>query len=201
MRLILIAMIALLALAAVLQWRDWPPTLPAVPAAGSLDLPELPEQPSFTLDDERARDDYLSVVERPLFLPDRRPPQSPAPVDNMADGAEVPADEELTGVDVNAILINTEARRSVWLVDPSQGNELIRKRLGDDFKGWVIKDIEADRVRFERQGRIETLDLLDFSASSQRRLPVRPNSTSRRPPVRRSPQTASDSQAGPSHDR
>ncbi|WP_200346793.1 hypothetical protein [Halochromatium glycolicum] len=199
MRSVLISLIVLLALAAALQWRGWPPAPPPAPASGTLDLPEPPARPSIALDDTRTAEDYLSVAERPLFSPDRRPPSDePAPVVD-ADAATA---EELAGLDVNAILIQSPTLATVWLVPPAQRNELVKKRRGDDYEGWVITAIEPDRVRFERQGQSETLELNDFNAPPVRRSPPTQRREARRPPARtpRKPAPASQN-SGADDDR
>jgi hypothetical protein len=179
MRLSLGLLIVILAAALALQWLGWPrePATPAVP--GPQELPQLPDQPAVALDDDRTRDEYLSVSERPLFLPDRRPPDDEPEV---AVGPEEEVAEELTGLDINAILINRPDPASVWLVDARQRNTLIRKRLGESYQGWLITAIEPDRVKFERQGETKTLDLLDYDAT-----PVGPARPAPRRNVRRTP--------------
>jgi hypothetical protein len=181
MRPVLISLIAVLALAVVLQWRNWPPAPPAAPGSGTVDLPEPPAQPSVALDDSRTAEDYVSVAERPLFSPDRRPPSDePAPVQDT-DAATA---EELAGLDVNAILIQSPTLATVWLVPQAQRNTLVKKRLGDDYEGWAITAIEPDRVRFERQGQSETIELNDFNAPPVRRPPPTQRREARRLPAR-----------------
>jgi hypothetical protein len=185
MKLLLAIVIGGLALAVGLQWRDWPPSSPAPPDVEPAAPPVLSERPAPRLDDARTRDDYLAVIERPLFTPDRRPPpdeaeSEPEPV------AEVPEEAiaELKGTDVNAILLGKGSAPSVWLRDPRSRDELIRKRIGDDYKGWLVKAIEAERVQFERQGLTETLDLHDFAAAPARPVPGSRNDIRRRLPRR-----------------
>lgn len=199
MRLALALLIGILALAQALQWRGWPPEPPAAPAPGTIELPQSPAAPSTMLDEGRTRDEYLSVAERPLFLPDRRPPpDEPAEPPSAGDDAA----DQLVGLDINAILIGGPDPASVWLVDPRRRNELIRRRLGEEYKGWVITAIDADRVRFERQGVSETLELQDFATSPAQRPSQAPRRAVRRPPARALPKIPPASQrSGADHDR
>ncbi|MCF7994254.1 MAG: hypothetical protein K9L32_00060 [Chromatiaceae bacterium] len=164
------ALIALLATAAALQWRDWPPAPPPVSSTDSFQPAAAPLQPPPVLDTDRTRDDYLTIVERPLFRPDRRP-QPDDPVAEAGLEEEGAAAEALRNTDINAILIKSPDPPSVWLIDPMRRNELIRRRLGEDYQGWIITAIEPDQVRFERQGQTETLNLNDFLTAPQRRTP------------------------------
>lgn len=192
MRPVLLSLIVVLAIAAVLQWQGWPPEPPPAPAAGTVELPEPSARPSIALDETRTADDYLSVTERPLFLPDRRPPADEPSADVETDAATA---EQLAGLDVNAILIQSPNAATVWLVPPAQRNSLVKKRLGDDYEGWAITAIEPDRVRFERQGESETIELNDFSVPPVRRPPPTQRREARRPPTRtpRKPTPASPS--------
>jgi hypothetical protein len=108
----------------------------------------------------RPESDFAAIMERPLFTPDRRPPDvTPPPQPEEDLSAEV---AELTKVDVSATLILSPSDASVWLRDPAS-NELVRFRLGDEYEGWRIAEILSDRVLFERQGVRETLELHNFS--------------------------------------
>lgn len=179
MKRLLLGLCGILALGVAWQWRAWPPQPPdrtpatAPPAAGVAPATDGRASQLEALQEERLPSDYLSVAERPLFQPERRPPQdepepAPAPAQQQA--------VELTGVDVMAILIAEPGVPSVWLLDKRQAPTAQRYRLGDEFQGWRISAIEPEAVQLQRQGRSEQLPLLDFNA------PAPPNG---QPPPRR----------------
>jgi hypothetical protein len=145
----------------LLQWRDWPPQVPVPPVAeGDADLAfqAAPEADTLELMPLPPREEYASVIERPLFLPDRRPPpDEPA----MPTDDEPPEDlTELDGMDLSAVVI-TPSSVSAWVRAP-QGRELVRLRLGDDFEGWTVTGIEPERLLLERQGEADELVLRDY---------------------------------------
>ncbi len=161
----------------LLQWHGWSAdeALPAPPAAqaqataraqaADRGLDGVPLEPP-------PKEDYATVVERPLFLPERRPPP---------EEAEEPVVEEeplteLDGVDLTAVVI-TPAVVSAWVRSPGV-SELKRLRLGDDFEGWTVKTIAPDELVLERQGETNRLSLHDYENAPPpippTRLPAQP---------------------------
>lgn len=162
MRLLFAAIAAALCGVLVLQWHGWHPSAPAAPvsssdAAASASPTELPQASDLLLPPP-AKEEYASVSERPLFLPDRRPPPA-----EPEDEEESLPDElsDLAGTDLNAVLI-TPALVSAWVRAPGS-QELTRLRLGDDFEGWTVSGIEPDRLVLERQGETNELILRDYA--------------------------------------
>ncbi|MEA3638344.1 MAG: hypothetical protein VBE63_00185 [Lamprobacter sp.] len=164
MKLVLLGIAGLLALSLGLQWWDWREPLPPSPEASvQLDQISAPTTPQLSseLSLLRSEEDYIAVVERPLFLPDRRPlPAEAVDVEVPDLQAEI---ADLAMLDVSATLILSPTEASVWLRDPQQPG-LIRLRLGEEYQGWLVAQINADHILLERQGATETLQLLDFSA-------------------------------------
>lgn len=191
MKRLLLGIALLLTASLLLQWLDWRAPLPeGEEGAGLSDLVSAPAapDPNQAIPMLRPEDEYLAVIERPLFLPERRPPTE-EPVDLSGDDLSQEI-AELDKLDVSATLILSPSEASVWLKDPTQP-ELVRLRLGEEYQGWTVAGIETDRILMERQGTTETLDLLDYSASSPSRF---------RPPVNqgsRMPSRTSSSAAGP----
>ena len=142
-----------------LQWRSWPPALPAPPpgadaapaaAASGEAPPKLPPVPP--------REDYASVAERPLFLPDRRPPPE-EPEDASDEGLpEEPA--ELKDVDFSAVVITPDAVKA-WVTPYSQERRWLR--IGDEIDGWTLTRIGPDSLVLERQGETNEILLRDYA--------------------------------------
>jgi general secretion pathway protein N len=208
MKPLLMALALLLGAVVALQWYGWAAdaTLPSPPpasasAAGSGEtdnagLPELALEPP-------PQEDYASVVERPLFLPERRPPPEEEE-EPMAEEAPV---TELDGVDLTAVVI-TPAVVSAWVRSPGNA-ELQRLRLGDDFLGWTVKTIQPDELVLERQGETNRLSLRDYENAPApippTRLPPRRQERDaqrdqprRQPVARRGPGTQQNDAAGSS---
>jgi len=192
MKLILLGISMLLGLILLLQWQDWRQQLPTSPeAAVPAELLEGPSDPppSAELGILQPEDDYVAVMERPLFLPDRRP----AP--EASDAEQTPnLDEEiaeLERLDVTATLILSPTEASVWLRDLGQ-KDLVRLRPGDQYQGWTVAQINRDHILMERQGVTEKLELLDFSKPA---LPP-PRRPARAAPPARGRQAPDPSQRG-----
>lgn len=160
MRVALSVLALLLAGVLASQWWGWSPGggVPGPPAV-STQSSAAEDRPGSTLPDVSLelppQEDYASVVERPLFLPERRPPAE-------EDEPEAPAPEltELDGTDLTAVVI-TPALVSAWVRGPND-QEVQRLRLGDDFLGWTVKTIEPDQLVLERQGETNRLLLRDY---------------------------------------
>jgi len=160
------ASIALLAfaLAALLiwQWWDWPRPLFEPSAQGQASSrAKVPTQSSKDRSELFAplgeKEEYAAVTERPLFLPNRRPP-SEEPEGDTQEELEAPSD--LARLDLNAILI-TPSESSAWIRDPTKKG-LVRVRLGDELSGWSVQEIRSDRILLKRQGEKDTLVLRDY---------------------------------------
>jgi general secretion pathway protein N len=180
-----------LALAAVLvwQWWNWPGPVPEPDAAGPVSPPvqvssQPPEDPTDLLAPLGEKDEYANVTERPLFLPDRRPPSEDPEEDAPAE-EEAPAD--LAGFDLNAVLI-TPSETSAWIRDPAK-KQLVRLRAGDKLSGWSVQQILSDRILLERHGDKDTLVLRDY-----KNMP--PPAPPRRKPVARKPRQRMPRAAG-----
>lgn len=154
----------------VAQWKDWPDPLPQLGeqelAAAAEGVPAVAAPAIAGLDATslRPESDYVTVLERPLFLPDRRPsPEEPAADTENDQFAEA---SEVSKLDVKATLIRTPDDASVWLQDPTN-NELVRLRLRDEYQGWTVAKINPDRILLERDGVTEALTVFDFSRPSE----------------------------------
>ena len=143
-----------------LQWRSWSPA-PPPPAdyqtAGSAAAETAATPAEALLEPPPAKEEYGSVIQRPLFLPERRPPPDEA---EDVEEPETEAIAELDGMDLNAVVI-TPSTVSAWVRRPNT-RDAVRLRLGDEFEGWTVQTIEPDRLVFERQGDTDELILRDY---------------------------------------
>jgi general secretion pathway protein N len=179
------ALMALMALllggVLALQWHDWRAAseLPAISAdpAGAQVETEASGRRSAADAELLPRDEYAEVVERPLFLPDRRPPP---PLDEEEPEVEPPETTELDGVDLTAVII-TPDEVSAWLRAPGEP-KLVKRLLGEEFLGWTVKTIEPALVVFERQDETDEIHLRDYANAPQ---PIPPTRLSPRGQARR----------------
>jgi hypothetical protein len=135
------------------------------------------------------KDSYAQVSERPLFRPDRRPRK-----DEPEEAAEAPVEEasDLAGMDLTGVLLSPKVT-TAWVRDPSQPTP-VRLRLGDALAGWTVRDIKADRLVLERQGKTDTLLLRVFDAPGAA-APPPPAAAPQRPPAVARPPTSAKTPA------
>lgn len=163
MKLGLLILAGVLAAILVREWAGWPPAPPqASDQGGQASLPEThkskaPASPNDLLLPLEDKEQYAVIMERPLFLPDRRPPED-EPEENQEQKAETDAD--IASLDLNAILISP-GEISAWIRDPKD-KRLIHVKPGDGLHGWVVQKILSDRLVLQRQGENDTLVLRDY---------------------------------------
>ena len=162
MRLLLVALALALVAVLALQWRGWPPQRVVavaeskVPQAEKLDSAN--HSPFDLLDSPVDKEEYAVVIERPLFLPDRRPPtEEPA---EQTDEPQQVTHTDLVRMDLTAVVITTDESRA-WVRDSAK-QELFKLRLGDDLAGWTVSAIHEDEVELQRQGETDALVLRDY---------------------------------------
>lgn len=174
-----LSLLVLGAVALAYQWSDWPPSVPeSLPGSGD------PQgsgghghgDPLAGLESHEPREAYASVTDRPLFRPQRKPPDPVAGLPGPVSDDQPAVD--LTGLDLSAVVISPSVV-SAWVRD-SKEQGLKRVRLGDELEGWSVKDILGDRVVLERQGERNELLLRDFSKAPP---PASPPPRARPPPA------------------
>ena len=124
-------------------WNQWDtPTEidpPPPPQGGAGAPPPLPEVAPFV---PPMIEDFTEFIERPLFRPDRRPPEPPEDAPIEIAPAEVPAGEfVLVGVVITA-------SEQLALIQQAGAGELLRLSVGGVVNGWSVQSIEPDRVFF-----------------------------------------------------
>ncbi len=116
-------------------------------------------------------EDYAEIVERPLFIQERRPPPAQeaqvAPETAIETGAGAPPPFVLVG-----IVITPETKEAL-LLKPGQ-KDLIRGLIGQRFDGWKVDSIEPDRVVVSRGTGTTEIELeRKSSALPKRKVPTR----------------------------
>ena len=162
MRLPLFILTVVLAAALGIEWLGWPPE-PSQRTGNNGQAPhsdqetKQPNNPMRLLVPLEDKEQYAVIMERPLFLPDRRPPEDEP--EEPETKTPLP-DPDLTGLKLTAVLI-TPLVRTAWVQDPKE-KDLVEVRPGDSLGGWAVKQVLSDRLLLERQGQTDTLILRDY---------------------------------------
>lgn len=136
------------------QWHDWSQTAAVAaylqPAAVQKPGPDMATGPLPSVDAPGPLDDFMEVIERPLFTKDRRPPP---------EEAETVQEAVVTGrpqVQLSGIVATQGTYKAH--IRPPKGETLI-VAVGDDYEGWQVAEILPDRIFLLRDGRREEFDL------------------------------------------
>ena len=94
--------------------------------------------------------EYVEIVRRPIFSPNRRP-------------AQVSGDIQLQTVafELNLKLIGIiiSSGEPIAIVSPGNSTSFVRLTEGDSYQGWVVAGIEPQRVTLRRDAAVEYLEL------------------------------------------
>jgi hypothetical protein len=115
------------------------PADPGRPVAARMVQP-LPREKTFAM---APIGKFSAIIERPIFSPNRRP------------AAKQPGSEkQLPGSNLALFGIAISAGERIALVGVERGTGLARMKKGEVFSGWVLVDIEQNRVLL-RQGTVD----------------------------------------------
>jgi hypothetical protein len=160
-----------LSLLLMLQWRDWPPERLIIsrpdtpgdslqPTGGK--ARESPRPTSLSLVEKQ---DYVSVTERPLFLPGRRPPEETPETEDQEAPKEVEPLTALDAMDLNAVIITPDGAVA-WVSTPNSPKPQ-KVRIGDELEGWKVKAITSDNVEVQGLASTDSLVLRNFGQGGQ----------------------------------
>ncbi len=170
------------------QWRHWPPELPAEPPRSGTVAPWAPslatgeKKPLDLLSPPLHEADYASIVERPLFRPDRRPPEK-EPETQPEPAPEPGSIVSLDTMDLVAVLI-TPGTAIAWVrtqADPTPR----RFRVGDTIEGWRLKAIHPNELELSQGGKTDWLVLRNYAQPFQPKLSSRQRYNRRSTPASR----------------
>lgn len=121
---------------------------PALAQTSGRPLSELPPIESFS-----------ETVERPLFLPDRRPPA----IEETQEEAE---DVESGLFTLLGIIVSPTQRIALVKVRGSQA--VLQLSEGQQANGWTVLQIRPEEVIFESNDKTETIELIDIKTPTRR---------------------------------
>lgn len=138
-------------------------------------IPALAPQPRFAMPPITT---YPETIKRPLFSPSRQP---------QVETTEIPGPKAVPNSDIKArlsgIIITPEGRFAL-LQKPTE-TEAIRVSEGQNFEGWVVKSIHADRIVLNRGDSTQVVmieDEIRKAPPATRRKPRRPRRNRARTP-------------------
>jgi hypothetical protein len=143
--------------------------------AVSEDVPELPGM-HFSLP---PLEHYREIVERPLFMPDRKPQKPEEQAEVTAPGPVNPLQVRLLGT-----IITPQKREA--LIEDTVAGRVLHLAPGMPIQDWQVKEIKPDRVVLVRQGQPQELLLRTYN-EPQAAIPKGPMVAGRMPNVPRTP--------------
>lgn len=156
----LLGLCLLLLLVLIIEWLMIEPSeRTVVPAtATENNQSSLTELPKLKLA-KQAVETYSQMVERPLFIKGRKPI---ADEEGEAITEEVGEIEDLILLGIYSIKGKTSAlfkKMETGRKKPGKSRTFLKKSEGEDVAGWLLKEIETDRVVMEQRGKEQTIML------------------------------------------
>lgn len=136
-------------------WHRAPQVAKPEPAA---DLALPPPLPKFQMPPLA---EFATTLERPLFFPDRRPPEPDAAAQSEAPGSTETAAQASLDVVITGVILSDAV--SFALVQRRGDSEVLRLAKGDIVDGWSVSEIMPDRVTFAREQELQEVELGDPS--------------------------------------
>jgi general secretion pathway protein N len=162
--LLLVTLLGLGGMLAV-QWRGWPPERQIAPLDGPGEATQpvnaKPDNPLDRLSLPSNKEDYATVIERPLFLPGRRPPEEAPEAEGPEETSEGQPLVALDTMDLNAVII-TPTGAVAWVRTPNDPKPR-KVQVGDDLEGWTVKAIATGEVEMQGQDIADRLVLRNYS--------------------------------------
>jgi hypothetical protein len=93
--------------------------------------------------------EYVEIVRRPIFSPNRRPPQE----------GDIQLQTVAFELNLKLIGIIISSGEPIAIVSPGNSASFVRLTEGDSYQGWVVAGIEPQRVTLRRDAAVEYLEL------------------------------------------
>jgi hypothetical protein len=117
--------------------------------AGAAEVPELPDL-NFSLP---PLEQYGEIIERPLFMPDRKPQKQEEQAQVEATGPVNSPQARLLGT-----IITPQKRQA--LIEDILAGKILHLEQGMPIQDWQVQEIQPDRVVLARQGQSQPQELL-----------------------------------------
>ncbi len=150
----LLALCVLLLIIFLIEWgiaassgeqTDGVDSVPGQTADQEIELPELKLA-------KQSLEAFADMVERPLFIEGRRPVIIEENENGLEEQGEID-DLMLMGV------YTVEGHQVALFSQTGAGKNYIKKTEGEEVSGWLLKEIQTDRVTLERAGNQQSMML------------------------------------------
>ena len=103
-------------------------------------------------------DAFSEIIERPLFMENRRPFVPPAPVVTEKPETPRPAEPDITTqISLRATIIIGDKRIALIQVLGDGKQQTLRQ--GEAFNGWTLADIQTDSISMKKGNEVRRIDL------------------------------------------
>lgn len=127
------------------HWQAPPPLMPR--------LDPVPALPAAQVDPAR----FVATLERPLFVPTRRPPPPPAPA------SAPPAVDSLPPMRLMAVYGNAEGGGILAVVE----GRVRRLKVGESLNGWAVGPVQRNSVELTRGSEVKIIEITRASDGEQ----------------------------------
>jgi len=118
-------------------------------------------------------DSYSQMVNSPLFIKGRKPIED---VVEEVENQDVSSVEDLFLVGI----YSAEERMFALFSEKGRDGKYLKKAEGDDVSGWMLKEIQVDKVILERDGNKQSLMLRAPKPKTKSRRPKRAKPVARK---------------------
>ena len=103
-------------------------------------------------------DAFSEIIERPLFMENRRPFVPPAPVVTKKPETPRPAEPDITTqISLRATIIIGDKR--IALIQVLGDGKQQQLRQGEAFNGWTLAEIQTDSISMKKGNEVRRIDL------------------------------------------
>ena len=98
------------------------------------------------------------IVERPLFMENRRPYTAPAPIVIIEPEPQLPVEPDITEqITLRATIIIGEKR--IALIQELANGKQLRLRQGEQFNGWTLTGVETNAISMKKGDVVKQIEL------------------------------------------
>ncbi len=101
---------------------------------------------------------FVEIIERPLFMQDRRPYVAPAPVVIREPEPQAPAAPDITEqISLRATIIIGEKR--IALIQELANGSQLRLNQGEAYNGWTLTGVETGEISMKKGEEVKQIQL------------------------------------------
>ena len=101
---------------------------------------------------------FAEIVERPLFMENRRPYSAPAPIVINEPEPQLPVEPDITEqIILRATIIIGEKR--IALIQELANGKQLRLSQGEQFNGWTLAGVETNAISMKKGDEVKQIEL------------------------------------------